>query len=39
MRDIIFLAVVIGFFAVAVLFVRGCELIIGRRSADQELQR
>ena len=39
MRDIIFLAVVIGFFAVAVLFVRGCELIVGRRSVEQELQR
>ncbi len=39
MRDVVFLAVVIGFFAVAVLFVRGCELIIGRRSVEQELER
>jgi hypothetical protein len=39
MRDIVFLALVIGFFAVAILFVRGCELIVGRRSVDQELQR
>ena len=39
MRDVVFLALVIGFFAVAILFVRGCELIIGRRSVEQELQR
>jgi hypothetical protein len=29
MRDILFLAVAIGFFAIAVVFVRACELIIG----------
>ena len=29
MRDILFIAVVIGFFALAVVFVRACELIVG----------
>jgi hypothetical protein len=29
-RDIVFLALVVGFFASAVLFVRACELILGR---------
>ena len=29
MRDILFIAVAIGFFAVAVVFVRACELIVG----------
>jgi hypothetical protein len=29
MRDILFIAAVIGFFAIAVLFVRACELIVG----------
>jgi hypothetical protein len=29
--DLVFLLVVVGFFAVAVLFVRACELIVGRR--------
>jgi hypothetical protein len=29
MRDIVFLAVVIAFFALAVLFVRACDLIVG----------
>ena len=31
-RDVVFLAVVIGFFAIAVLLVQGCALILGRRS-------
>ena len=31
MRDILFLAVVLGFFALAVFFVRACELLLGRR--------
>jgi hypothetical protein len=30
-RDILFVSVVVGFFALAVLFVRACELILGRR--------
>jgi hypothetical protein len=33
MRDIVFLAVVIAFFALAVLFVRACDLIV-RRERD-----
>jgi hypothetical protein len=33
MTDVLFVAVVIAFFAVAILFVRGCELILGRHSA------
>jgi len=27
--DVIFLAIMVAFFAVAVLFVKGCELIVG----------
>jgi hypothetical protein len=38
MRDILFIAVVIGFFALAVLFVRACELIVGS-SAGVEGER
>jgi hypothetical protein len=30
MRDILFVAVVIAFFAVTVLFVRACDLVVGR---------
>jgi hypothetical protein len=30
-RDIVFVGVVLGFFAVAVLFVYACELILGER--------
>jgi hypothetical protein len=33
MRDIVFLAVVIAFFALAVFFVRACDLIV-RRERD-----
>jgi len=29
MADVIFLAVIIGFFALTVLFVRGCDRVIG----------
>lgn len=29
MADVIFLMVIIGFFALAVLFVRGCDRVIG----------
>jgi hypothetical protein len=29
MRDVLFLAAVIGFFVVSVLFVRACALVIG----------
>jgi hypothetical protein len=29
-RDIVFIACVVGFFAVAALVVRGCELLVGR---------
>ena len=39
MRDLIFLAVVLGFFAVAVLFVRACELILGARQGVEEARR
>jgi hypothetical protein len=30
MSDILLVAVVIGFFALAALYVRGCELLVGR---------
>jgi hypothetical protein len=39
MRDLIFLVIVLGFFAVAVLFVRGCELILGAREGVEEARR
>jgi hypothetical protein len=28
-RDLLFIVVVVGFFAVAVIFVRACELVLG----------
>jgi hypothetical protein len=31
MRDVIFIAVVVGFFALAFLCVRACELLVGGR--------
>jgi len=34
--DVLFLAVVIAFFVVAALFVRGCELVLGRASPLEE---
>jgi hypothetical protein len=36
MRDLIFLAVVVGFFALATLFVAGCERIMGRAQAEEQ---
>jgi len=36
MRDLIFPALVVGFFAIAVTFVRACELLVGRRAALDE---
>jgi hypothetical protein len=35
-RDFIFVLGVFGFFAVAVLFVRACELVVGAGSALEE---
>jgi len=35
-RDVIFLLGVLGFFAVAVLFVRACELVVGPGSPLEE---
>jgi hypothetical protein len=37
-RDLLFVAVVIAFFAIATVFVAGCERIIGR-SDDEERVR
>ena len=34
MRDLFFIALVIGFFAIATLFVAGCERIVGRTAVD-----
>lgn len=31
-RDVVFMAIVVGFFAVATLFVRGCDLVVGPNS-------
>jgi hypothetical protein len=31
-RDLVFVLAVLGFFAAAVLFVRACELIVGREA-------
>jgi len=38
-RDILFLAVVVGFFALAVLFVRACELIVGSTGIEGDRDR
>jgi hypothetical protein len=35
-RDVIFVLGVLGFFAVAVLFVRACEFVVGPGSALEE---
>jgi hypothetical protein len=35
-RDVVFLAVVIAFFALATVFVAACEFLIGRRSLLEE---
>jgi hypothetical protein len=34
MRDLLFIAVVVGFFAVATIFVAGCERLVGHAAAD-----
>jgi hypothetical protein len=39
MRDLLFVLLVLGFFAVAVLFVRACELVVGARQAVEEERR
>jgi hypothetical protein len=33
-RDLIFVAVIVGFFALSVVFVRACELILRRGSSQ-----
>jgi hypothetical protein len=38
MRDVLFIAVVVGFFAIATVFVAGCERILGH-SEDEERSR
>jgi len=38
MRDVVFIAVVVGFFAIATVFVAGCDRILGR-SEDEERVR
>ena len=35
MRDILFIAVVVGFFALAVLFVRACDLMVGPSASGE----
>jgi hypothetical protein len=35
-RDVVFVLGVLGFFAVSVLFVRACELVVGSGSALEE---
>jgi hypothetical protein len=35
-RDVVFLGLVLGFFASAVFFVRACELVLRERSSDRE---
>jgi hypothetical protein len=35
-RDLVFIALVVGFFAVAILFVRACELVAGSGSGAGE---
>jgi hypothetical protein len=34
-RDLLFVLVVIGFFALAVLFVHACELVLGARGQER----
>ena len=36
MRDFLFLVLVLGFFAIAVLFVRACALVLGRQTTLEE---
>jgi hypothetical protein len=35
-RDVVFVLGLLGFFAVAVLFLRGCERVVGHGSALEE---
>jgi hypothetical protein len=35
MSDVLLLAVVVGFFALAALYVRGCERLVGRPDRDR----
>jgi hypothetical protein len=35
-RDVVFLALVLSFFAIAVFFVRACELVLGERGSGHE---
>ena len=36
MRDLVFIALVVGFFVLAALFVAGCERIVGRTAVDDQ---
>lgn len=36
MRDLVFLVIVVAFFALTVLFVRACELLVESRSVVEE---
>lgn len=36
MRDLVFFVLVVGFFALAVIFVRACDLILGPSSGFEE---
>jgi hypothetical protein len=38
-RDLAFVLLVLGFFAIAVLFVRACELMLGPRPALEDERR
>jgi hypothetical protein len=39
MRDLLFVVLTIGFFAVGAAFVAGCERIVGRAAAGAERER
>jgi hypothetical protein len=39
MRDLLFVGLTLGFFAVAAAFVAGCERIVGRATAGVERER
>ena len=38
-RDLVFVVLVVGFFALAVLFVRACELVVGEPAPLEEAAR
>ncbi len=38
MRDLLFIAVVVAFFAIATMFVAGCERIIGRTEDEERVR-